>query len=200
MADYLLVHDRTTFEHQVRPVLAEAHARHSFRPCHVLVQTWLPVALDYARRYHVNPDDLLLPRVEALPFDRAIWRGLVGELLLVAAREFPDLPPNLDGLTHLLPATHPALHGSRDLTFGLATYRPGHAGLNDADDVARLASDLGSVNPGAWTEGHLADLPDLAEEDRGFELEYAREWFAVVADLYRRAASTGHLVICESIW
>jgi hypothetical protein len=200
MADYLLVHDRGLFEGQLRPALAEAWKRRAFAPFLPLAHTLVPAALAYAERYHVNPDDLLLPRVESLRFDRPLWRALVGEVLFVTAVEIPDLPSHLDPLTHLLPEIGPALHGSRDLTFGLATYRPGHAGLNDASDVIRLSAFLDSVDPGAWSDADLAGLPDLLDEDRAFELEYAREWFAVLADLYRRAAAAGRVVVCESIW
>jgi hypothetical protein len=200
MADYLLVHDRDVFERQLRPALAEARARRGFGPCRALARAWRPAALDFARRYHVHSDDLLLPRLESLPFDRSLWRGLVGEWLLVAAREVPELPANLDVLMHLLPPVRQVLRGSRDLTFGPAVYRPGHAGLNDADDVARLSAFLDSVNPDRWADHDLAGLPDLPEEDRAFELAYAREWFAVLADLYRRAASNKDIIVCESIW
>ena len=212
MADYFLVLDRTTFEGQLRPPLAEAWRRRSFSPCRHLARAWSAAALDFARRYRVNPDDLLLPRLDGLAFDRSLWRGAVGELFQVAALEAPEVPAHLDSLAHLL-AGHPpagpagprdtppfqqALHGSRDLTFGLATYRPGHAGYNDAGDVARLAAWFASARPDAWTPADLAGLPGLDEPDRDEELAFAREWFTVLADLYARAARAGHVIALES--
>src|SRR5947209_3970058 len=82
---------------------------------------------------------------------------------------------------------------SRDLTCGRATSRPGHAGYHDAGDVARLAAGLASARPEAWAAGDLAGLTDLDAADRDEELAFAREWFAVLADLYQRAARAGRV-------
>src|SRR4051812_10710458 len=102
MADYFLVHDRAVLE-QFRPALAAAWRERSFAPCRDLCRAWSSAARDYAGRYHVRPDDILLFEVEnGLPFDRAFWRTLVGELLLFAARDIPEFPTSLDTLTHLL--------------------------------------------------------------------------------------------------
>lgn len=207
MADYLLVHDRLTFHH-LRPPLARAWLSRSFSPCHPLAGYWLPAALDFAHHSHVSLDDLLLPRLNSLSFDRSLWRTLVGELLLITACEIPEFPPHLESLTHLLTLHHPLapvhqlLHGAHDLTFGLATYRPGHAGLNDVDDVARLAEFLTSVKPEDWTVDDLNNLPDLDAEDRGEELAFAREWFASLTQLYHRVhhAHPQRILVFETVW
>src|ERR1700683_2430165 len=108
MADYFLVHDRDVFE-ELRPALAAAWRERSFAPCRTLCRSRAPAALDYAAKYHVRTDDILLFQVEHdLPFDRAFWRTLVGELLLFAAIEIPEFPTTFDTLTHLL-APQPAI-------------------------------------------------------------------------------------------
>jgi hypothetical protein len=216
MADYFLVHDRRVLEEELGPPLAAAWRRRSFAPCLGVCRDWVGAARAYAGRYHVDPDDLLLLHVGGgLQFDRACWRTLAGELLLVAATEIPEFPTSFDSLVALLdpqgvaeaaprprlPPIRQALAGSRDLTFGLAAYRPEHAGYNDAADTARLAAYLASVRPGDWG---TADLPaglDLAdEEERAEELAFAREWFAALADLYGRSAAAGRVLVLESIF
>lgn len=134
-----------------------------------------------------------------LRFSRDAWRLLVGEVLLVTAAEMPELP-ELSGLeTVLAPGraeAHQALHGSRELRFGAAVYRPGRAGLNDADDVSRLAAWLGAVRPEAWTADGLAG----GAEERAEELAYLREWFEVLRGAYLRAAGAGRVMVLESIY
>lgn len=208
MPDYYLVHDRAVLEDQLRPALAEAWRRRSFLPCRDLVRTWGPVALAFADRYHLDPNDLVLPRLDELPFDRALWRAAIGELLQVAARESPDIPAHLDTIAHLLegqPRGEPspwerALHGTRDLTFGLTTYRPGYAGYNNVDDVAGLAGWFSGISCSAWTTADLAGMPDLEEEDREEELAFARAWFEVLVLLYARAARHDQVVVLESVF
>jgi hypothetical protein len=217
MADYFLVHDRAAFEQQLRPALAAAWQARSFAPCLSVCRDWTPAAHEYARRYHVKADDILLFRVaEGLCFDRAFWRTLVGELLLFAAREIPEFPTNLATLLQLVEPgevqqgeaqrerrspVQQALHGSRDLVFGAVPYRPEHAGYNNAGDVARLARYLASIGAEVWT---IADLPAGTcagdEEDREEELAFAKEWFAVLRDLYVRASTSDQVVILESIF
>lgn len=202
MADYLLVHERGPFEDCVRPALALAWLRRSFTPCHDLARQLAPVALDYAERCHGRRDEMLLPRlVTGLPFDRSLWRAVVGEVLVVAAVEMPQLPPHLESLAHLLPVAAEALHGCRDLTFGAVPYRPGQAAYNGPADVARLASLLRAADPAAWSEADLVGLPEVpTDEDRREELAFARQWFAVLAELYENAARGDRVVVCESLF
>ena len=189
MSDYFIVLDATDFENRLRPALAASWHRRSFDPCRGLCTSLLPSARAYAERYHVGGDEPLLSRVVAgLSFDRAFWRALVGEVLLFAAAEIPELQTCEETLLRLLaPTTEPivqAHHGSRDLAFGAVVYRPDHAGYNNRDDVARLADYLASVRPHEWSADRLAG-PDA--EDAADEVEFAREWFPALVDLFRRA-------------
>jgi hypothetical protein len=152
--------------------------------------------------------------LDGLPFDRLFWRTIVGELLLVTAIDIPPFPGHLEAIPHLLaphvvPLLHErarlppilqVLHGRRDLTFGLATYRPEHAGLNHVEDVCFLARFLTSVRVEDWTPADLADLPDLPADEQAEELAFARDWFASLADLYHRVARAEQIVILESIY
>jgi hypothetical protein len=216
MADYVLVHHRAVYEGAVRPALGAAWRARTFAPCLAHATGWAAAARAYSERYHVSPDDLLLLRLaEGLPFDRDLWRLLVAEVLLVTAVEMPELPPHVESLVRLLAPgqpepdlsrreglapIHQALHGSRDVRFGLAVYRPGHAGLNDAGDVARLAGELDAVRPEGWAAEALAGVPGLEEEEREDELAFAREWFEVLRGVYRRAAEAGRVVMLETIY
>jgi hypothetical protein len=214
MSDYFLVQDRIFFEQHLRPALAAAWQQRSFAPCLVLCRGWSGAARDYACRYHVQPDGFLLLQIEhGLLFDRTIWRTLAGELLLLTACEVPEIPRHVDTLLHLLapdshantprpqrPAIYQALHGSRDLVFGQVVYRPEHAGYNDAKDVIRMTDYLESLRSEDWTAADFPAIADLAdEEDRQFELAFAREWLSVVAGLYRRTADAGRVIVLENI-
>jgi hypothetical protein len=216
MADYFLVHDRIVLEQDLRPCLAAAWRQRNFAPCLALCREWAAAARDYAARYHVSDEDVLLLRVaDGLSFDRAFWRTLVGEFLLFAARDMPEFPTRLDTLCYLLagvsalagagkrsdlPPIHQALAGSRDLAFGAALYRPEHAGYNNAADVSRLASYLAGIRPECWSTDLLAGVPGLDEDDRADELDFAREWFAVLRNLYTRAAEADQVVVLERIF
>jgi hypothetical protein len=215
MAEYILVLDGAYFEEQIRPALGEAWRRRSFEPCRALCQSLVPAAADFARRYHTGEDELFVARVAAgLPFDRAFWRMLTGEVLLVGATEVPEFQTCPETLCRLLsPGCDPNLprrqlplilqahHGSRDLSFGTVVYRPEHAGYNNVADVARLAEYLTAVRPEAWTREGLHGLEGADdEESRAEELAFAREWFPALCDLYQQANARGRLVILESVW
>jgi hypothetical protein len=217
MADYFLVLDGAGFEGQVRPALAESWRRRSFEPCQVLCAGLLPAARSYAERYHTGDAEPLVALVGAgLPFDRVYWRTLVAEVLLFAAVEIPEFQTCAETLSLLLaPEHHPAgplsreqlppiqqaHRGSHDLTFGTAVYRPEHAGHSNAADVARLADYLGSVQPERWTVAALEGLAgDLDDEERAEELEFAREWFPSLRDLYCRAREHGQVLVIEDIY
>jgi hypothetical protein len=175
----------------------------------------LPAARDYGERYHAAATESLLARVAAgsVPFDRALWRALVGEVLLFGAVEIPEFQVNAETLRCLLAPQRDGirdrarftpieqvLDGSRDLTFGAAVYRPEHAGFNSADDVTRLGAYLAAVRLESWTAADLAGLPDLPADDRDDELAFAREWFPALVALYSRAAGEGRAIVHESIF
>jgi hypothetical protein len=213
MADYFLVLEGTSFEHEIRPALAASWRLRNFEPCHTVCAALTPAAVAFAQRYHTGMDEPFVARVAAgLPFDRAFWRMLVSEILLVAAVEIPEFQTCPDTLCRLLaPNAEPDQHrqrmppilqahrGSRDLTFGAAIYRPEHAGYNNAADVSRLAEYLAAVRPEAWTPEDLRGL-EGADDDRADELAFAREWFPALCDLYQQAQARGWVLVLESIW
>jgi hypothetical protein len=214
MADYFLLLDGKTFEGEVRPSLAASWRERTFGPCRNLCASLAPAALAYAERYHTGGESLVARVAGGLPFDRAFWRLLVGEVLLVAAVDIPEFQTAPDTLARLLapdfdpavclprerrPAILQAHQGSRDLTFGAATYRPEFAGYNDARDVARLADYLAAVRPEEWPPAALRDLPG-DEEDHTDELAFAQEWFPVLRDLYRDARERGRVLVIEQVY
>lgn len=217
MADYFLVLDGADFEERIRPVLGTAWRLRSFEPCRDLCLALVPTARAYAERYHTGADEPLLQRVaEGLPFDRVLWRALVEEVLLFTAREIPEFQTCPETLCCLLAPEHDrdeilareqlapiqqAHRGARDLTFHTAVYRPEHAGYNNREDVARLSDYLASVRPETWTVDQLRDLPELEEdEERAEELDFAREWFPALRDLYRQCREQDRVLVIESIY
>ena len=217
MAEYFLCLDAETFLQRIRPALADSWRQRSFAPCRSLCEQFLPAAREYTQRYHTGEDETFVARiVEGLPFDRACWRLLAGEVLLFAADEIPEFPSNAETLCCLLaPEAHrqktlwreqfspiqQALHGSRDVMFGNTVYRPDRAGFNDAGDVSRLADYLAAVEPLRWTVDDLRPLPELEDDDdRADELAFVREWFPVLVELYRRVRAERRVVVIENIY
>ncbi len=217
MAEYFLCLDAETFLHRIRPALAGSWHKRSFDPCRSLCGELLPAVQAYAQRYHLSEEETLVARIaDGISFDRACWRHLAGEVFLFAAVEIPEFPSNAETLCCLLGAVpyrqepvirehfapiEQALRGSRDLTFGPAIYRPDQAGYNDSDDVARLAAYLTSVQPQRWTVEDLRQLNDLEDdEERSDELEFVREWFPALVDLYQRTHEKQRVLIIENVY
>lgn len=210
---YFMVLDGGAFHERLTPALAASWARRSFAPLLPLAE-WLQPVLTAARlSFFTGADEPLWTRVAELSFERRTWRLLVGEVLLLAAHEVPELETAPDTLRHLLaPATDAAAprpqtaaidqahFGSRDLCFGAAPYRPDHAGLNDRADVQRLADYLAGLDVTRWRPDDLAGLPDLADDaDRAEELDFVREWLPALTQLYQRAADRQQIIVCEVI-
>ena len=213
MADYFLLLDAGLFA-RLRGDLAECWRRRSFGPCRGLCAEVLPRVEAFDARYHLG-EGVPLPAqvVRGLTFHRDFWRALVGELLLYAAAEVPEFQTCPDTLCCLLaPEQYGAAPlprrdlapirqahlGARDLTFGAVAYRPDHCGLNDADDVGRLAAYLAGIDPSAWRPADLAPLPECAnDEERREELEVAREWLLPLWEMYRRARREKQVIVCE---
>jgi hypothetical protein len=217
MADYFLMLDADAFEGRARPALAASWRLRSFTPCRSFCAELLPAASAYAEQYHVGGEEPLLRRVaDGLPFDRRCWRALVGEVLLFTAIEIPEFQTCEETLCLLLAPDHyreavdqrerlapiqQAHRGTRDLTFASAVYRPEHAGYNNIADVGRLADYLAAVRPKDWTAAELMGLRGAEdEEDRQEELEFARDWFPALADLFRRAREREAVLVHESIY
>src|SRR5262249_41971766 len=90
--------------------------------------------------------------------------------------------------------------GTRELLFGTRCYRPEQAGYNDTDDVARLRLYLAPQDPDQLTIADLADLREITDEDeRQEELEFAREWYPALLELYQRAAARRQIIVCENL-
>lgn len=214
MPIYFLVLDGGHFHNRLRPVLAECWRRRSFEAARGLCDELIASARDFIPSAGAGADEtVLVDIVRGLPFDRQRWRLLVGEALLYAAVEMPLLETAPETLRCLLEpgrfrtfsvpreqftAIEQVHHGARDLSFGDGYYRPDRAGWNDVADVARLADYLAAVDPKSWNVADLAGL-DLPEDERSDELDFVREWFPVLQELYRRSAELGRVIVCEDL-
>jgi hypothetical protein len=91
-------------------------------------------------------------------------------------------------------------YGSRDLSFGTAIYRPDNAGWNNRADVSRLAGYLSSLDPDTWQVTGLKALREISDEQELLEeLEFLRDWFPPLRELYRRAAARNQVILCETL-
>jgi hypothetical protein len=211
---YFFLLDADPFHRRIVPALSAAWSLRSFEPCRPLCESLAPAVRSFQERYHTGTEEPLIGRVShGLSFDRGFWRLLVGEVLLYAAAEVPEIQTAPETLCCLLAPgrcaeglvpraqfapIQQAHFGTRDLVFGSGFYRPEQAGYNDVDDAVRLADYLQSVDPGRWTLAGLSDLRDVAdEEERAEELEFARDWFPSLRDLYVRARQRSQIVVCE---
>jgi hypothetical protein len=214
MSIYYMLLDADLFYRRMRPALAASSRLRSFDPCQALCVDLAPAGLAFMERFHTGPDEPFVCKVaRGLPFDRDFWRLLVGELLLYAAAEIPEIQTAPDALCCLLasenyrqgavPRTRFAPiqqvhYGTRELLFGAHCYRPDKAGYNDPEDIARLSEYLSVQTPEEWKLADLANLCDITDEqDRQEELDFAREWFPALRDLYQRASMRGQLIVCE---
>jgi hypothetical protein len=148
-----------------------------------------------------------------LSFDRACWQLLVGEMLLFAAADIPEIQTAPETLFFLLDgdsvgqdamarehwsAIRQAHYGAQDLRFGAKVYRQDSAGYNDLEEVARLADYLTNLDPAGWTSAGLRTLPGISEEeDRDEELEFARDCLFDLTGIYQAAHKDNQLVVCE---
>src|SRR5436305_14667382 len=131
MSLYFFIHEAERFASVIRPALAASWAQRSFVPCRPLHEALLPEVRSFQDRFHAGHDEPLLCRLEQeLPFSRAAWRLLVGEVLLYGAAEIPEVATVPETLTRLLAPERAAgesraefapiqqAHfGSHDLTF-----------------------------------------------------------------------------------
>jgi len=205
--------DSEFFHQRIQPVLAQCWRRRSFHPGQDLWRELLGRIGEFHADYHGLAAKTLVGEVaEGLAFDRQIWRALVGEVLVIAAEQLPVLHISPMTLRILLAGENfgrdvprsqfapieQALFGSRDLVFGGGFYRPDHAGWNDLEDGVRLAEYLGKMDPLAWEPAHLQGLTDLPDdEERNEELEFTRQNWPGLVEVYVQAREKHHVVICE---
>jgi hypothetical protein len=209
---YFLLLDAAFFADRLAPALTACWRAKSFAPGRDLLAELAANVRDLAERFHL--DEPLLTRAGELPFDRELWRHLVGESIFFGAVEIPEIETPADALCRLLSPDAPptdevprerftpiqqALFGGRDLAFG-GYYRPDAAGWNDPGSVVRLAEYLDGIDPSRWHADALAGLLGLDDaDDHDDELAYAREWFGPIRDLYRQAAADGRVIVCERL-
>ncbi len=196
----LLVHDAAFVHDRLTPAAAASWHRRTFAPLAALAAELAPTFDAFAERYRLTADEQpLVRRAGELPFDRRVWRHLVGELLLYAAADVPDVPDARTVLADLLgpdETVRAAYHGRRDLAFAGVRYRPGHASLCDIGDVADLAAALASVNVDAWAADAIRVDPG---DDAAEVLADARDAWDQLFDVYESARRAGRVVVCEEV-
>jgi len=213
MAEYFFLIHGPLLEEELRPILGECWQQRSFLPCRALCERLLPQAKQFAEKYYLGEQPLLIESVLRDPtFDRDIWKSLISELLFVTATDIPEVQSAYETLCRLVtppldPRQHPPraqyqplrrVHfGARDLTFAGTVYRPNHAGYNPADEVRTLADYLEGINPDAWEPARLTHLRD--EEDRLDEIEFTRQIFELIRDMYHSARERRQAIVCEEV-
>ncbi len=214
MPVYYMLHDADRFQEEIRQAFADSWRRKSFEPCRKLCNALMPTVVVFADCYHIGAGEPLIRLVaRGLNFSSLYWRTLVGEVLLYAAADVPEIQVAPETLCCVLTPEQylegwvqrgrfapiqQAHYGSRDLVFGGGFYRPDHAGYNDRDDVARLTRYLQAIDPESWTAIELVLLRDVEDDaERADELEFARERFLALRQLYERAEEQKWVVVCE---
>jgi hypothetical protein len=197
---YFLLHDAATFNKRLVPSLSVSWRRRTFRPLVELAADLRPTLADFAERFRLTADERpMLARLTAdQPFNRRLWRQVAGEVLLYAAADAPPIQTDPEALATLVAAdqretVRQAHQGSRELDFDGVPYRPGLAGCHDTTNVARLADELGRIDPGAWSGTALAD------DEPAEELAFARECFTSLRTMYEQARQRDQVMICEDI-
>jgi hypothetical protein len=206
--------DAGFFHQRIQPVLARCRRARSFAVGRSLFVELLPRVKEYHASYHgLGGPTLVEQAAQGLSYDPAIWRAVAGEVLLFAADQLPLLNLSLTGLCCLLAGSMEAglesarprfapiqqvLFGSRDLLFGGSCYRPDVAGYNDLADVARLVVYLKTIDPGAWQPADLMAMKVLPDdEEQVEELEFVRQSWPDLVELYRKASEKRQIVACE---
>jgi hypothetical protein len=215
MPSYFYVHDHHWFHDEFLPALTASLRRRSFAPCLPLCQPLIRTAENYSAQYHVADPPLVCRLNTGVGYDKDLWRLLIGELLIFGAVAMPEIAQAQQTLCCLasprawssdLPAREDfcpmqlAHLGTRELCFGLASYRSDAVGWNDIDDVERLAAYLGGIKPANWQPDALHHcMPDTEEIDRTDELAYATECLTALSGLYRTAATDRRVIVAESM-
>jgi hypothetical protein len=187
MSLYFMLHDRELFEGTMRPALAASRRTSSFLPCQQLCKLLVPTAEHFGREFHTAVENSILMKVvHGLAFDRSFWKLLVGEMLLFAATEIPEIQTDPEMLGRLLDTNsndrqqasliEQAHFGAGPLVFGACAYRPGNAGYNDPKDIEHLATYLESIDSNGWTVEQVCYQKEEFDEVEGQEeLAFARQ-------------------------
>jgi hypothetical protein len=214
MAVYYMLFDADLFSRRLCPALAASWRRRSFEPCRTLCSDLVPAALALMKEFATSAEEpLICKAARDLAFDRDFWHLLVGELLFYSAAEIPEIQVAPETFCCLLsPESYrqdalprarfapiqQAHFGKRELLFSTRCYRPEYAGYNDPGDVAALTAYLARQAPEKWTVADLRELRNVAtDEERADELDFAREWFPALRELYERASANGQVIVCE---
>ena len=199
---YFYLLEQGFFQSMAR-ALARSFRERSFAGCHDLCGLLL------AKNPAAPADSLVRTLPLGLLFDRLFWQGLIGECLVHGAAEIPRLETAPHTLCSLLAPQRPALadvprvqftpieqvhFGSRDLRFGGGYYRPDNAGLNDREDVRRLAGYLEGIDSRLWSLDQIVNVP---AEERAEELAYVRDWWPALVEMYQRARANDWVIVCE---
>jgi len=198
MSQYFFVHDYERYHGLIAPALANSALRRDFAPCRECCVQLKSHLTTFAQRYRLRLEDCVWPRIlNGMKYDRRLWTTFAGELLLFGAMDVPEIATASEELTQFLGNCEliRQMHdGTRDIKFGHRVYRPDAAGLNDRDDVVRIATLLGGLETAQWTiEGGTGEL------DKAETLAFARDCFIALNDLYQNAAIYGQIIICEEI-
>jgi hypothetical protein len=200
---YFLLHEAGLFHSRISPALAASWRRRSFGPVVQLAADLFSTINAFSERHRLTADEqpLLARLTTDRAFDRRLWRHLAGEILLYAAAEAPAIQTAAGTLTALVAPDQRetigrAHAGCQDLEFDGIPYRPGHAGINDVSDVARLAEELAGFSPAGWAADDVStqDADDAAEE-----LAFAAASLAAMRAMYSQACVHNQVVVCEEL-
>jgi hypothetical protein len=194
-----LIHDAAFFHQRLSPALGASFGTRSFEPLTELVRELRPNIEAFGQRYQLTTAERpLVFECAGKPFDRRLWRHFAGELLLYAAAETPEFPtaPELLGRFVPMELVERLHHGSRDVSFDGAPYRPDHAGMHGISDVAELTARLAAIDPNLWTANVLSDL---ADDEREEDLTFARQCFEQLREMVAGAQQHGQLIVCENV-
>jgi hypothetical protein len=215
MSLFLLALDGQRYHHFER-LLASSWRQRSLEGMRECCRDLLPDLAAFQDRYRIADEASFVSRIATtnVPFDRATWRALVGEILLYTAVEVPEFQTAPDTLLRIVAPEWSGdeaasrerfvpiqqVHfGTHDIAFGSGFYRPDAAGINHRADIVRLTTYLRSVDPSTWTVDHLAALPDLVDEDREDELAFARQCWQALRELYERAERDNWVIVGEVV-
>jgi hypothetical protein len=199
MSITFLVHDSDFLFGVAVPALTQCWKMRTYRPGRELFELLAKRMPNFVERHRLGSVPTLFhPAAEGLPWDRVIWRHLVGEVLLYSAESMPDIQIDEELLLAIHgPKIYPALYGSHDILFG-GFYRPGCAGYNNANEVEQFAEYLKLLPSSPWILPQDFRLEDL-EEDRQNDFLSAKMAFPSLDEMYQDAASRGWTIVCEAM-